>query len=230
VALDPVSEAWLAGEEDQAAIRKKLDLLQDYARRSPTGKPRHLSLRFLLSPTEILGDDRGHVAAIRMVRNRLVDRNGGIAAESTGEVEEMSAGLVFRSVGYKGVPVAGLPFDDRKGTVPHEAGRVVDAGKPVAGCYVAGWIKRGPSGVIGTNKPCAAETAEAMLADAAAGRTLAPEGGDIEPLLRSRQPDVVTWADWLRINEDETARGKAAGRSRVKRTTVAEMLAAARRE
>ncbi|HEX9165743.1 MAG TPA: FAD-dependent oxidoreductase [Gemmatimonadales bacterium] len=228
VILDPVSDAWLSREEDQAAIRKKIDILQDYARREPKGKPRRLTLRFLLSPTEILGDDRGHVRAIRLVRNRLVERNGAIAADPTGEMEEMAAGLVFRSVGYKGVPIEGLPFDDRKGTVPHEGGRVLDGGVPLPGCYVAGWIKRGPSGVIGTNKPCAAETAEVMLADAAAGRVLAPEAADIEPLLRSRQPDVVTWADWLRLNEDETARGKAAGRSRVKRTTLEEMLEAAK--
>jgi ferredoxin--NADP+ reductase len=227
VALDPLSEQALAQEED-AGARKKIELLQEYARRERTGKPRHLSLRFLLSPTELLGDDRGHVRAIRLVRNRLVERSGGIAAEPTGETEEMEAGLVFRSVGYKGVSLPGLPFDERKGTVPHAAGRVMAGDSALPGCYVAGWIKRGPSGVIGTNKPCAAETAEAMLADAAAGKTLAPEGADIEPLVRNRQPELVTWADWLRLNEDETARGKAAGRSRVKRTTVAEMLAAAR--
>jgi ferredoxin--NADP+ reductase len=140
-------------------------------------------------------------------------------------MEEMAAGLVFRSVGYKGVLIAGCR--STTGRAPAQRGRALDGAGPVPGCYVAGWIKRGPSGVIGTNKPCAAETAEVMLADAVAGRTLTPEAGDIEPLLRSRQPDVVTWADWLRLNEDETARGKAAGRSRVKRTTLQEMLEAA---
>lgn len=228
VTLDPVSETWLSREEDQAAIRRKVEILQDYARREPKGKPRRLVLRFLASPTEILGDDHGHVRAIRLVRNRLVERDGSIAAESTGAAEEIPAGLVFRSVGYKGVPVAGLPFEERKGTIPNAAGRVLQAGEAMTGCYVAGWIKRGPSGVIGTNKPCAAETAEVMLADAAAGKTLTPEADDIGALLRSRQPDLVTWADWLRLNEDETARGKAAGRSRVKRTTVKEMLTAAK--
>ena len=230
VALDPLSEAELAARDD-ASTRKKIEILQEYARRQPAGKPKRLTLRFLVSPTEIVGDARGQVQAIRLVRNRLVAApDGSLKAEATAATEELPVGLVFRSVGYKGLAIPGLPFEPRRGTVPHAGGRVVDpaTGAPVTGCYVSGWIKRGPSGVIGTNKPCAAETAESMLADASAGTVLQPTGGDIEPLLRGRQPDLVTWADWVRLNEAECAAGKPSGRPRIKLTRVAEMLKAIR--
>jgi ferredoxin--NADP+ reductase len=230
VALDPLSQAELAAGDD-ASTRKKIEILQEYARRQPSGKLKRLTLRFLVSPTEIVGDARGRVQAIRLVRNQLVAApDGSLKAESTGETEELPVGLVFRSVGYKGLAIPGLPFEPRRGTVPHDCGRVMDPanGKPVPGCYVSGWIKRGPSGVIGTNKPCAAETAESMLADASAGAMLQPTGGDIEPLLRARQPDLVTWADWIRLNEAECAAGKPSGRPRVKLTRVEDMLKAIR--
>lgn len=226
VTLDALSEAALAREDDQG-LRRKIELLQEYARRERTAKPRCLTLRFLVSPLEILGNDAGRVRALRLGRNRLVERHGALVAEPTGEVEELPVGLVFRSVGYRGVAIAGLPFDARTGTVPHRTGRVLEGAAPVRGCYVAGWIKRGPSGVIGTNKPCAAETAEAMLADAAAGALLSPDRDDIAPLLRARQPDLVTWDDWRRLDAAEVADGKAAGRSRQKRTTRAAMVATA---
>lgn len=228
VALDPLSEAALAREDD-AATRKKLDILADYARRERSGKPRLLTIRFLVSPIELV-ERNGRVGAMKLMRNRLVEGSGGdLRAEPTGEVEELPVDLVFRSVGYRGVAIPGLPFDERRGTVPNTAGRVVDpsaGGQAVTGFYVAGWIKRGPSGVIGTNKPDAGETAETMLAGAAAGATLSPDGGDVEPLVRSRQPELVTWADWLRLAEVENAAGKAAGRPRVKYCRVAEMLGA----
>jgi ferredoxin--NADP+ reductase len=219
-AIDPLSAAELEREDD-AANRRKVEVLAEFARRAPTGKPRRLVLRFLVSPLELLADEAGRVRAIRLGRNRLVDRGGATAAEPTGETEEIPVELVFRSVGYRGVAIPGLPFDERKGIVPNRGGRVIDpaANAPVPGWYVAGWIKRGPSGVIGTNKPDAFETAEAVLGDAAAGRLPSPEAAEaeaIERLLRERRPDLVTWPDWLRLNAAETARGKAAGRPRVK--------------
>jgi ferredoxin--NADP+ reductase len=219
-AIDPLSAAELEREDD-AANRRKVEVLAEFARREPTGKPRRLVLRFLVSPLELLGDEAGRVRAIRLGRNRLVERGGATAAEPTGETEEIPVELVFRSVGYRGVAIPGLPFDERKGIVPNRGGRVIDpaANAPVPGWYVAGWIKRGPSGVIGTNKPDAFETAEAVLGDAAAGRLPSPEAAEaeaIERLLRQRRPDLVTWPDWLRLNAAETARGKAAGRPRVK--------------
>jgi ferredoxin--NADP+ reductase len=230
VELDPLSAAALAAQED-ATTRKKLDILADYARRERTGKPRNLHIRFLVSPVEIL-ERKGRVGGIRLVRNRLVASGDDLKAEPTGEYEDLPADLVFRSVGYRGVPIAGLPFDERRGIVPNERGRVIDplaASSQQPAAYVSGWIKRGPSGVIGTNKPDAAETAQAMLEDAAAGRTLSPDLEDIEPLLRERQPDLVEWSHWMKLNAAETAAGSPAGRPRVRHTRVTDMLEAIRR-
>lgn len=229
VALDPLSAAALAREDDPAT-RKKLDILADYARRERTGQPRCLTIRFLISPVEVM-EKSGRVGALRLVRNRLVESRGDIKAEATGEFEDLPVDLVFRSVGYRGVAIPGLPFDERAGVVPNQGGRVIDprsAGSQQQGAYVSGWIKRGPSGVIGTNKPDAAETAESMLADGAAGVTLHPDAEDIEPLLRARQPDVVDWAAWQKLNAAETAAGAATGRPRVKNVTVPEMVAVIR--
>jgi ferredoxin/flavodoxin---NADP+ reductase len=232
VVLDPLSRAALAAADDRA-LEKKVEILQDYSARQRTGKPRTLTLRFLLSPVEILADDAGGVRAMRLVRNRLEDDGrGGARAAATGQIEELPVDLVFRSVGYRGMAIPGLPFDERSGTVPHERGRVMAGGAPLPGVYVSGWIKRGPSGVIGTNKPDAAETVETILADAAAGLLPEPAESDpeaVEPMVRSRQPHVVVYDDWSRIDAAEVARGAACGRPRVKCTTVEEYLAAAGR-
>jgi ferredoxin--NADP+ reductase len=225
IELDALSAAALAGADD-ATTRKKLDILADYSRREQSGKPRRLNIRFLVSPVEIL-ERKGRVGGIKLVRNRLVASGGDLKAEPTDEFEELPVDLVFRSVGYRGVPIAGLPFDERKGIVPNEGGRVVTAhGSPLTAHFVSGWIKRGPSGVIGTNKPDAAETAEAMLQDVVAGRTLSPDQEDIAPLLRERQPHLVDWSAWQMLNQAETSAGTAAGRPRVKHTRIDDMLAA----
>ncbi len=233
VALDPLSEAAVAAAED-TATQRKLDVLRDFAGRSPTGRPRLLTLRFLVSPVELVDDGTGRVGAIRLVRNRLVEKRGDLRPEPTGEIEEIPVQLVFRSVGYQGVAIPGLPFDEHACVVPNEAGRVTDpvSGGAVPGLYVSGWIKRGPSGVIGTNKPDAAETAGAMLEDAARGVLLDPAdpgAAAVEAVLRSRQPDLVTWEDWRRLEAVEDAAGKACGRPRAKVVTVAGMLEAIRR-
>ncbi|HEY6059507.1 MAG TPA: FAD-dependent oxidoreductase [Gemmatimonadales bacterium] len=226
VALDPLSQAELERGDDNAA-RKKIEILREFSRRPPTGKPRLLTIRFLVSPVELLGDDQGRVRAMRLVRNRLVEGKGGaLRAEATDQFEELPADLVFRSVGYRGVALAGLPFDERSGVVPNERGRVAP------GVYVAGWIKRGPSGVIGTNKPDAAETAETMFADLELSALLSPgepAAAAAEARVRRVQPAVVTYSDWRRLDRYETERGKALGRPRLKCTTVREMLEVIRR-
>lgn len=225
IALDPLSQAALDAGADNAA-KKKLEILRDFAGRQRTGKPRLLTIRFLVSPVELVGDERGRVRAMRLVRNRLVEgKAGALRAEATDQSEELPVGLVFRSVGYRGVALPGLPFDERAGVVPNERGRVAP------GVYVAGWIKRGPTGVIGTNKPDAAETAETMLADAAQQSLPAPADPSpeaAEALVRRAQPGVITFRDWQKIDRLETERGKALGRPRLKCTTVAEMLEAVR--
>jgi ferredoxin--NADP+ reductase len=231
VELDPLSRESLERSGDRASA-KKVEILQSYARRGLTGKPRRLALRFLVSPTAVLDNGAGEVGGLRLVRNCLVaSATGAIQAQSTGEVEDLVAGLVFRSVGYRGVPLPGVPFDDKWSVVLNEKGRVLDPDSKNAlpGEYTAGWIKRGPTGVIGTNKPDAAETVIGMLQDVAAGHTLEPPEPDpaaAERLVRQRQPDYVSYDDWRRLDELEVARGRALGRPRVKFTRVDEMLAA----
>jgi ferredoxin/flavodoxin---NADP+ reductase len=231
VQLDPLSQAGLDASGDRMLTRK-VEILQGYAVRKPEGRSRRLHMRFLVSPVELIGDARGRVVRMRLVRNVLVaDDRGELSAKAIGEFEDLDVGLVFRSVGYRGVPLPGVPFDDRRGVIPNEDGRVVDPAskQPVPGLYVAGWIKRGPSGVIGTNKPDALETVTALLEDAARGalgRPSEPDAGSAEALVRARQPDLVSYADWRRLDALELGNGKACGRSRLKFTTVGEMLAA----
>ena len=218
--LDPLSLKEVENSDDET-LRKKVEIVQDFARRERTGKPRLLTLRFLVSPTELVAGEDGGVRLMRLVKNSLVDEDGRLGCRPTAHAEELPIDLVFRSVGYRGVPVDGLPFHERWGLIPNDLGRVTDpeSSEPITGMYVSGWIKRGPSGVIGTNKKDGAETAAAMLEDVAAGAVLAPsqpEGAALEALVRERQPSVVTYSDWTRIDEIECARGEALGRPRVK--------------
>jgi ferredoxin--NADP+ reductase len=231
VELDPVSRAALERDPDRA-IRKKVEILQEFARRPATGKPRRLIVRFLMSPVALLGDAVGSVRAIRLVKNRLsATDTGSLLAKPTGELEDLPAGLVFRSVGYRGLPLADVPFQDATGVVPNVRGRVVDptTPQPRVGEYVAGWIKRGPTGVIGTNKPDSVETVACMMEDLGLGRVLAPAapGAEaVEQLVRERQIECVSYGDWRRLDELEIARGRPLGRPRVKFTRIKDMLAA----
>jgi ferredoxin--NADP+ reductase len=229
VALDPLSQAEVDASGDRLLVRK-VEILQGYAVRRPEGRERKLHVRFLVSPVEIVGDAEGRVTRMLLVRNRLAaDARGRLAAAPTGEFEDLDVGLVFRSVGYRGVPIAGVPFDDRWGVIPNEKGRVTDGGAPIPGLYVAGWIKRGPSGVIGTNKPDAVETVTEMIADAANGSVGHPAhatAAEAEAFVRSRQPHPVTYADWRTLDALELSNGQACGRPRLKFTTIDAMLAA----
>ena len=217
--LDPVSEASL---EHDTNARRNLEVLREYAAREPEGRPKRLVLRFCVSPVAILGEER--VEAVETVRNELVVDGESVRAVATENRELLPAGLVLRSVGYRGTAIDGLPFDERSGTIPNSDGRIDDAG-----AYCAGWIKRGPSGVIGTNKKDATETVELLLADARAGRLPEPEGGDVLDLLAGRGVEVVTHDGWRAIDELECARGAEQGRPRVKLCTWDELLAASRR-
>ncbi len=234
IALDPLSQAKLERAEDRRTLERKLEILRGFANRPPGGKPRRLMLRFLASPLELTGDASGRVTGLVLARNRLVaDGKGGLKAEPTGETETLSVGMVLRSVGYYGIALPDLPFDPKRGVVPNERGRVVDTAtkQPLVGLYVAGWIKRGPTGVIGTNKPDALETVEAMLDDVAAGRVhqpAEPDAASCEAAVRRCQPAVVSYADWVKLDRLEQERGKPAGRPRVKVTSVDEALAAIR--
>ena len=226
--LDAASEAELAAAP--GTVRRNVDILRDYAARVPAGKPRVIRLRFCTSPVALLGD--GRVEAIEVVRNELVaDERGRVRAVPTGERERIPCGIVFRSVGYQGVALPGVPFDEDAGTIANRNGRVLDGrGEPVPGVYCAGWIKRGPSGVIGTNKKDATETVELLLEDAAARgccqlpRTARP----LEALLAERGVEPVLYAG---LGGDRRARaggGAEQDRPRVKLCTWDELLAAAR--
>jgi ferredoxin--NADP+ reductase len=228
---DPLTRAELERNGDRGTL-KKVEILREYARRAPLGKPRTLIVRFLVSPVALHGGETGEVVGLRVVRNELhATAAGTLQARPTDRFEELPAGLVFRSVGYRGVPIPGVPFHDAWGVILNDKGRVLepDSREPRPGEYVAGWIKRGPTGVIGTNKPDAAETVACMLEDLGRDRVLAPsepDSGAALALVRQRQPQYVSWPDWQRLDALEVARGRASGRPRVKFTRVEEMLAA----
>ena len=204
--LDQYSQAAHEAENDKA-VTKRLELLSQATKRP--GAQKRLVLRFLVSPLEIHGSER--VEKLTLGRNQLTEK---LSAKDTGERETVEIGAIFRSIGYKGQPLANLPFDDSKGVITNEGGRVV--GQP--GVYVAGWIKRGPSGVIGTNKPCAKESVQAILSDALAGQLKAP----------TREPQAhenrVDFAGWKRLDDHEMNLGKESGRPRVKVVERAAML------
>ncbi|MEU5794021.1 FAD-dependent oxidoreductase [Streptomyces sp. NPDC047813] len=219
LALDP------AGPETLPAVqRRNLEVLRGWAEQPPSkAADRHIRLRFHLRPVELLADG-GRVGAVRFERT-VPDGRGGVTG--TGRYEEMPAQLVLRSVGYRGVPLEGLPFDEPSGTVPHAAGRVVRDGAASPGEYVAGWIKRGPSGVIGTNRPCAKETVTSLLADAPAlARSEGPE--DAVPALLAAGVEPVVWDGWLAIERAEAELGARLGRGVVKLADWDTLLAVAR--
>ena len=228
VVLDEDSRA--AADSDPIVARK-IKILEGYATQEPTQKPKRLTIRFLVSPVEILGDENGHVRGVRIVKNELYrDEQGNMRPRPAEKFETIEAGLVLRSVGYKGVPLAGLPFLDRRGIVPNDGGRVMDPqGQQVTGVYVSGWIKRGPTGLIGTNKADAKETVASMLADLEKG--FAGQPGDasrdsMERLLKDRGIRYVSYEQWQDIDRLEMARGMPDGRPRVKFTKREEIFEA----
>ncbi len=229
--LDELSRTYLEKDADITA-RKNVEILNEFASKPPEGKPKRIVLRFLSSPVEIQGN--GRVERVIVGRNELHrDESGAIRPRDAGERETIEAGLVLRSIGYKGIPIDGIPFDERRGVIPNEGGRVVDEGAHAPGQYAVGWIKRGPNGVIGTNKKDAQETVEHLFEDLEAGRVpdpAQPEPGAIEALLRERRPDHVTYRGWEAIDRAEVERGKPQGRPRVKFCKIDEMVEVASRE
>jgi ferredoxin--NADP+ reductase len=214
--LDPASANAL--EHDRERARRNVELLREFAERAPKSLPRRIVLRFLVSPTAISGDDR--VDGIEIVRNELVSVDGRLVARPTAARETIACGLVLRSVGYQGVELPGVPFDEAAGVIPNDEGRVRGAVRT----YCAGWIKRGPSGVIGTNKKDAAETVEVLLADARSGALAAPGGDDLAVLLEQRNAAFVEYDGWQAIDAAERAAGAPLGRPRVKVTGWGDLL------
>jgi ferredoxin/flavodoxin---NADP+ reductase len=214
----------------EATARKNVEILREYAARPLLGASKRIVLRFLVSPSRLEGD--GRVERIVLEHNELVAEAGALRARGTGREEVLDTGLVFRAVGYKGVPIAELPFDDRAGLIRNADGRVLDdSGAPCHGEYTAGWIKRGPSGVIGTNKKCANDTVEAVLNDWTTDHLNAPEDPTregIDALLAERVANRVDWGGWQAIDAAEQAAGEPQGRPRVKLVTYDALNDAAR--
>lgn len=223
--LDPVSREWLDSDRAEPTNRRNVEIMTEYSARTPEGKSHSVELKFLRSPVEILGDGN-KVTGIRLAINEIVDDgNGNPKAVPTGETEDIECGLVFRSIGYRGEPVDTVPFEERRGLVCNAGGRVTDqTGNPLPGEYVTGWVKRGPSGVIGTNKKDSADTVARIIEDRDAGKLPAkPSLGDNADWLRERVPDLVEWDGWQRIDAHEVATGEPQGRPRVKLVDVDEM-------
>jgi ferredoxin--NADP+ reductase len=224
--LDDLSAVSIA---DDRVAKAKVEILQSYATERALNKPRQLNLRFLVSPVELFGDAAGRVAKMNLVRNTLVaSEAGSLSAKATDQFEEIDVGMVFRSVGYRGVPLPDVPFHDRWGVILNEKGRVVDpeSKQPIIGLYTSGWIKRGPSGVVGTNKPDSVESVTCMLEDFSTGSILQPSSADAasaEKFIADRKPDYFSYADWKCLDQLEQEKGKACGRPRVKFTSVEEM-------
>jgi ferredoxin--NADP+ reductase len=224
VIVDPADFADICDEDVDAAgkiVRNNIKVLRGYAEREPRGAKRRIVFRFRTSPIEIKGD--GRVESIVLGRNELVDDNGRIAAKDTGEREEVPAQLVVRAVGYRGVPTPGLPFDDRNGTIPHTDGRIDGSRNE----YVVGWIKRGPTGVIGTNKSDSQDTVDTLISDLSGADLADVDADHSEKLVKwllERQPELITDDHWKLIDEHERSTGQPHGRPRVKLTSVAELL------
>lgn len=215
--------------DDDATAAAKLRFVAQLPRAEELTAPRRIVLRFLASPRELRADADGRVTEVVVERNQLVGPPGQARARGTGETERFPACLVIRSIGYRAVPLPGLPFSEEKAIVPNAGGRVLDdESRVVPELYVAGWIKRGPTGLIGTNKSCAQETVRLMLEDAQSLRPrseVESPSGTIEDLLRQREVRVVDFDDWLRIEEAELRAGAAAGRARLKTRSTEDILA-----
>ena len=227
--LDIESAATL--ETADGTIKRNVETLTNYAALTPSGKPRRVVLRFLTSPVTIEGTDK--VEAIVIERNELIPGDdGSLKARPTGQTERLETGLVLRAVGYVGKPLPGVPFDFSRATVLNEGGRVLatESGSPIPGLYAAGWIKRGPSGVIGTNKKCAQETTGRLFEDFAHGLLPTPTSTPEALLERLRQKvNVVDYSGWEAIDAHERALGEPSGRPRVKLVRRDEQLKRAAR-
>ncbi len=233
VVIDPdeltLDDATQSAADDgtlDSTIATKIRLAREYSERSETPGNKRVVFRYLVSPTELVGTDK--VDSMRCVRNEFADGDGA-RVRPTSETFALDTAMVVRAIGYRGLPVDGLPFDSDRGVVPNENGRVVSAQQPVPGVYVAGWLKRGATGGIGMNRVCGHETAAAVLADHIEGRLPTPsdDRDEVPALLTERGASRIDGAGWKNIDKAEKSAGRAAGRGRVKLVRVPELHLAA---
>jgi ferredoxin--NADP+ reductase len=223
--LDELSTEWLEHKAARSQQRN-VKFLQQQVERGEGTQAKKLRCRFLVAPTELHGE-AGRLQSVTVQHMQLVAAGDGTPRpKARGSSEEIAADLLFKAIGYRGVPLNGVPFDEGKGIVPNVEGRVVEApgGAVRTGHYAVGWCKRGPTGLIGTNSPDAKATVEAMKADRDAGKVLRVATDDVAALLKSRNVDVVDWPDWQRFDAWERRRGEALGKLRHKLADVAEMM------
>ncbi|MGH8504205.1 MAG: NADP oxidoreductase [Gammaproteobacteria bacterium] len=224
--LNRASETELADKRNRTAI-KNVEILREFAARPSSNRRRRCFIRFLEGPARLEGNDR--LERLVLVKNRLDGEPGQQVARETGDIVDLDCGLLFRSIGYRGIPIPGLPFDERRGVLPNAQGRIMDlSAQTLPGLYCAGWIKRGPSGIIGTNRADSVATVKALLADVEQGRVDAtPKSGadGIGPRLAARGIRALGFAQWLKLDAAEIERGAPAGKPREKFTRVDEMLA-----
>jgi NADPH-dependent glutamate synthase beta subunit-like oxidoreductase len=221
-----VISAALASEELDTAVRRKLDYLAELAQKPREDRERIVEFLFYRSPVEIKGSN-GAISQIKLEKNAVSGAGGKATAAGTGEFEWLDAQFVFPAVGYRAEPTVGLPFDDARGIIPNKDGRVLGAQSAgTARLYAAGWIKRGPSGVIGTNKLDANDTVNAVLEDLRTHKPAPVDHCAMDTLLQQKNVRVVSFADWQKLDSAERARGEASGKVRDKFTNVQDALAA----
>jgi len=231
-ATDDITQTILDDRRTESSVRAKVRSAQEAATRIASGARKRLVLRYLHSPVKFDGRE-GRLDSVTLVRNRLeLLEDGTVVAVRTSTTEEMKANIVFRSVGYRGSSVSDVPFDDHQGIIPNLDGKVIDphTGEPLPGVYVTGWIKRGPTGVIGTNKQCAGQTVDQLLQDHLRGDLTAPihPAGSVRTLIAERCPDAIGFDEWGRVDTAEQAAGAALSRPRVKFVDTESILVAAR--
>ena len=221
--LNPESEVELA-DKDYSGNKKVYDLFSSYAERTQGSKTRRCHFTFLKGPSALLGDE--HVEKIILEQNQLSGDAFNQSARGTGETIELETGIVFRSIGYRGVPITGVPFDDKRGVFPNIDGRITQNEEVIVGMYTAGWIKRGPTGIIGTNRADSVATVESLLKDIDKLETGNQKSG-VEGacnVLKQRGVRYVSYSDWKTIDQSEIERGEPKGKPREKYTYIKEML------
>ena len=224
VELDELTSRNLLDNPNRS-IEKKVEMLKEFSNISKS-KQKSLTIRFLLSPAELLSDDNGNVKGLKLIKNKLIESDdGSIRAKATDEFEVLDVDMVFRSIGYYGIPLPGIPFNENWGIIPNKQGRITDlkGKKTLTGLYATGWIKRGPTGVIGTNKKDSSETVSLMIDDIKNNKTFHPENPSVEKIesfIKDRNPEYIDYEDWLKIDQEEIVRGEKKGKPRVKFTKI----------